>query len=451
MRMRKFTLLLAALAISMGGAAQTRSADYFKMIASENSAKAKYPNLEQFQVTSVRNEVLSPEVAIKNKLQANAVKRTVAKAEEELYAEPAYFNAYEICTYYGYALPAYMQPAYIAAATNEVYVQPFGNYADYFDFIQGTVTPGTHAYSDYEGVDSLTFTNGQVVGGLSDGTNLCLYSCDLLESGQAGYKASPLLTDATFGGYYFRETGELIIPYVLGVFGQNTTNLYTETYMNLIAFPMSDLLSDMYWGSVSATDYLAEAGEEPVISADSLIVLDNGEGYFIQGGNLYGGTQDTWLPLVDDGVNSYIPSFTYIGTYSFGNSTNPTPADCMTVALMPSSTSGMNIGDSVAMVKTMAVDFTTTYTSQPGGYMLGAFLWNSDTFAGYYTAYADYKLTIDSEPIFAGIDGVTESKRVVSKEYYDLSGRKVDSTAKGLVIERVRYADGKTMSRKVVK
>lgn len=43
------------------------------------------------------------------------------------------------------------------------------------------------------------------------------------------------------------------------------------------------------------------------------------------------------------------------------------------------------------------------------------------------------------------------SSDILSTERFDLSGRKVGSDAKGLVIEKTRYADGKTVSRKVLK
>ena len=53
--------------------------------------------------------------------------------------------------------------------------------------------------------------------------------------------------------------------------------------------------------------------------------------------------------------------------------------------------------------------------------------------------------------IEAGIEGVKEHKGdVVATEYFDMLGRKADK-AHGLVVKKVRYADGSVKSVKVVK
>ena len=74
--------------------------------------------------------------------------------------------------------------------------------------------------------------------------------------------------------------------------------------------------------------------------------------------------------------------------------------------------------------------------------------YNGYIYGGYTAVIAEISTVSIIE---AGIDGVTENKGdVVATEYFDMLGRKADK-AHGLVVKKMRYADGSVKSVKVVK
>lgn len=449
--MGKFTLLLAAFAVSMSSLAQVKMQKSVLKKEIEAEICAKYKNLEQFQVTSIKNSVLSPNVVMQNKLQTNAVKRVIAKEENQVVPEEAYLETSLLGEYYGFLMYAYMQPAYVAYDNDDVYILPHGDLAQYLGFIKGTVTHETHMYSGTEGIDSLTFENAQAVGGLTDGTVLRFYSCGVSGSQDEGFKATPDVVSTSFGGYYIRETGEIIVSGVFGIFAENTTDSYAPTFINLIIDPVSQCTPYMFKGTVSAVDYFDSSTESKDVP-----VYYGYDGFYVKSGNLSGGIGSEWLQIYEDESGNYgIYADQYVGTFSFTNKDGSTlAADCVTMPIG----SDMYSKDVLELnVKTDA-DYTVTLTSKSGE-MLGHYLYgeghltNSNN-RGYYSAYSNYKVVISPESYTDanGINGVsTETAKVASKEYFDLSGRKVENTSKGLVIEKITYADGKTLSRKVVK
>lgn len=54
-------------------------------------------------------------------------------------------------------------------------------------------------------------------------------------------------------------------------------------------------------------------------------------------------------------------------------------------------------------------------------------------------------------PISTNIENIVTDKAVVSTEYYDLSGRRVDAAAKGVTIRVEKYADGTSKAVKTIK
>ena len=51
----------------------------------------------------------------------------------------------------------------------------------------------------------------------------------------------------------------------------------------------------------------------------------------------------------------------------------------------------------------------------------------------------------------SGVDGNIADKPVVSREYYDMNGRRVATPANGVYVEVTKYADGTSTGKKVVK
>jgi hypothetical protein len=52
---------------------------------------------------------------------------------------------------------------------------------------------------------------------------------------------------------------------------------------------------------------------------------------------------------------------------------------------------------------------------------------------------------------FSGVENVNADKNVKSSEYFDIAGRRVDASAKGLVIKRSTMEDGSVVTSKVIR
>lgn len=450
--MKKFTLLFAAFAISVCADAQTSFDGWSKMkkdLCSKNSLKLEKP----FSVTSISNSTVMSQPLNKVK-GAKMASKTISREEEQLTAEAAYFSGAVLGSYYPFSMSVTMVNAAVAYGSNEVYVLPYGDMSEYFSFIAGKIEEEPNRFSE-AGIDSVTFVNGQVVGGLTSGVELCIYDCDVTGSGQTGFTAVPSQAP-TFGGYYVRSTGEVMIPAMVGVFAKGTTDLYTDVYMDLDVYPETYFMESIYLATASANDYF---DDNKVVTSDPeypVLAYIGNDGFYVRGGNLSAGVGNEWLsvtPASDGSSNYAVTENQYINTFGFTNKDGSKfSADCVTQPI------GSDLRGKDEMLVGMSMDAQYNITlSALNGEMLGGFLYgedflNNESRAGYYNALSNWKVLISSDLLVNGIKGVsTESGKVAAKEYFDLSGRKVENTTKGLVIEKVRYTDGKTVSRKVVK
>ena len=71
---------------------------------------------------------------------------------------------------------------------------------------------------------------------------------------------------------------------------------------------------------------------------------------------------------------------------------------------------------------------------------------------GISNLYTEINVTVTTERIFSGIDGVKDNaSKVVATEYFDAMGRKTTANAKGLVVKKERMANGLVKSTKFLK
>lgn len=449
--MRKFTLLLAASAFAISGLAQVSPSGFAGMCKKMYGGE-KYVVGGTYQVTKNTNRVLSPATYAErpvnvSMLRENSPKRE-APAGAKIFTNWNGLTATELGD--NEVWSATMQNSYYYESDGKVYVNFYGDFS--VDCIEGTITERAE-----NGICLVTFKDGQTVGSLTDGTPLKIYSCKptLIDEDNYIYEFPLAGTDIEL--YYWPEYQMLYLPGVIGLFVDGAQPLLYENYVISAEMLTVDYFSQFMRkatvsGNICSND-LSE-GIDPKVSQEAVAINFEEQdadgnvttGWYVKSGDFF--IPERWIrvdiPVVNNVESPRIRATQYLGYYRFSKGTE---GNVITMMIDPDFTQWWNWID---LSSSTDIDGNVTYTCTEGHYT-DLVITESQSTSGRAAAYTDYKLYISNEQA-SGIRGVEDNANSVqAKEYFDLSGRKVGSEAKGLVIEKVRYANGTSVSRKVVK
>ena len=439
--MRKFTLLLAAMAVSVSGMAQIKKFESkIAPIVKERASFVK--SLAKYEVTSSQlNSVVSK--ANQNSIDMSKFQKSAPAKASTLDPSAAYNNCDVFVDFTGSAWSANMQPATLSVNGNTIELNIYGQY-DFLAPIVGKIETGENSLSAY-GLDSVTFANAQVVAkSTKDATTLGIYSCDITGNNTDGWALIPN-ANATFGAYWSAEKQELFIPEALGLYISGTTTAASSvSYIDADIVPVSSYADYMYKASVSGTS----KSDMNTYGNEDAVAIPFEDGLLVKGASL--SEEDAWISIEADENSGQLtmPRYQFIGgPYKFTSSSNPDGIRGIFI------TQGINAGFTAfeTPVFTSETDLNYNIVYSTESYVVEYLAMEVKEKSGYYDAYNSYTIAVSSEKA-TGIDGVKDNVgKTGVVEYFDLSGRKVSGAAKGLVIEKTSYANGMVESRKVVK
>lgn len=283
---------------------------------------------------------------------------------------------------------------------------------------------------------TLSVPAGQSLGTI-EGYDMYLYKVQFTDNGQANLIETPIeyTVDANYGVLQQVSEGEEgIYPALVGIQGQNAALLtYSDMYTyipvteQLFAQPVQRTLTCEYTnssGQVSNVTATVEDYDAPVVN-----------GRFIKG--FFCDNPESWaIGIYDESGNLvFVPQI---------------PADECVVVPGENTATGTNIDFGGQAAFTSGADGSYSYT----GALFNVFYYAGDNVnaPGLYMNGAYENISL-SAPTPAGIGGVevSDNGEAVATEYYDLSGRRVNSADKGVNIVVKKYADGTKKAVKVIK
>ena len=392
--MRKL-LLIAAVMFSLGSMAQSplRLAKEFKM--AENNLK-KVNNLMRVSLPS-----------------ASTMKKAPAKAapegESRTYYLDFYTSAYGVGT-----LPEFHKAVNVVyGADNKVYIQNM-MYPSLFDtYIEGELNGNT-----------ITIPNGQAIGTYGDTYNMVLCNMAVVEE-----------TD-----------GVSFVPDQSSEFTLTVDNEYGTITSGENSF--LGIVTDDYRNTLTVGGIMQFVPEDLFPAADEHEYTYDHEGYDtpIQ-------TVNGTLEVISLGDYSYIKglmpelnpdawSFAYMEN---GNLTLSLPQiiDEDMAAVFADLNNGQIMTDPIAFTYDAASDCYTM-----SDYTLVNLFATSSNSLGYSDSYENLKIKATT----TGINKVESSDAdVVSTQYFDISGRRINSAQKGINVKVMKYSDGTTKTVKVIK
>lgn len=392
--MRKL-LLIAAVMFSLGSMAQSplRLAKEFKM--AENNLK-KVNNLMRVSLPS-----------------ASTMKKAPAKAapegESRTYYLDFYTSAYGVGT-----LPEFHKAVNVVyGADNKVYIQNM-MYPSLFDtYIEGELNGNT-----------ITIPNGQAIGTYGDTYNMVLCNMAVVEE-----------TD-----------GVSFVPDQSSEFTLTVDNEYGTITSGENSF--LGIVTDDYQNTLTVGGIMQFVPEDLFPAADEHEYTYDHEGYDtpIQ-------TVNGTLEVISLGDYSYIKglmpelnpdawSFAYMEN---GNLTLSLPQiiDEDMAAVFADLNNGQIMTDPIAFTYDAASDCYTM-----SDYTLVNLFATSSNSLGYSDSYDNLKIKATT----TGINKVESSDAdVVSTQYFDISGRRINSAQKGINVKVMKYSDGTTKTVKVIK
>ena len=393
--MRKL-LLIAAVMFSLGSMAQSplRLAKEFKM--AENNLK-KVNNLMRVSLPS-----------------ASTMKKAPAKAapegESRTYYLDFYTSAYGVGT-----LPEFHKAVNVVyGADNKVYIQNM-MYPSLFDtYIEGELNGNT-----------ITIPNGQAIGTFGDTFNMVLCNMAVVEETD-GVSFVPdqsseftLTVDNEYGTITSGENS------FLGIVTDDYQN--TLTVGGIMQFVPEDLFRA---ADEHEYTYDHEGYGTPIQTVNgTLEVISLGDYIYIKG-------------LMPE-LNPDAWSFAYMEN---GNLTLSLPQiidEDMAAVFADFNNGGQIMTDPIAFTYDAASDCYTM-----SDYTLVNLFATSSNSLGYSDSYDNLKIKATT----TGINKVESSDAdVVSTQYFDISGRRINSAQKGINVKVMKYSDGTTKTVKVIK
>lgn len=436
--MRRFALLFVAALVALTGAAQINTTVKMHRHSSVKSQRAGgVKNCMRHLL--VDEKKMAADKAIFEELRANAAK-TVKRAGETEDEEPEInylHNSYIYSDYTGGFHIVNMQPANVEIEGENVSVNLYGN----LNPLEGKIQQPSNTDEDGNVFYYITFEDNQLIAEDENKTPYYCRSIDAAYDENTGvYNLS--FADAPIEGYYYPDYDELYIAEdaQFGIYAENaaaTDPLSLSVFGDIDLLPRETFENAMRKASVYTNSYFESQGER---TTDGAAIVTSA-GVYINGLSVYG---TVWYNLLAYQTESEELQFL---VYPQQFATRIKSGDVITQAMDIDTGDEAYFyfkykeGENNIVLKSDEEDviYFSEFVVSPEGEGLGSAQLTNDV-----------TITITNEPL--AIKGVTDNAgTALSKEYFDLSGRKVGADAKGLVIEKTRYANGKSVSRKVVK
>lgn len=436
--MKRFTLLFLAVIASVASFAQNESAKaLFSQLRAQRAAKVS--QLSSLQKADSRaSSAFSRRISATSRLSAKTAKR--ANAFEDGKFSYAFSTSYEYIDGVGLTtVPLDTTIVYSKASKDSIFVDLLSKG---WGYIGAKILP-----SSIEGVDSLVFAPGQVVGSLKDGTKLAIYGATPKVLSRAVIFTK---NDDPISAYYDPESGTIVSngDAAWGVYaGDDATEPIDTCYR--MYFSTVGLVDDFtsYSGTRTLTYTENGVSKTDSKSIDAIIMSsqdDEGNdvtNVYVRGLSYAAADFGDWQRFeLDEDEDGDAPLLHMSGASYI-------PNDYLAVVFsLPSS-------DTITYVGKFNNDSTQlTFTPKEDSYKLYDYLKQDGTY--YYYQYPETitSFTINFPKESTGIRGIkTGATGVVREEYFDMTGRRVDSAYKGLVIRRTVDASGNATVRKLIR
>lgn len=462
--MKKFTLMVAAALVSMGAAAQTvqslvpaeLKASFQQKMEMKNVGLSPY-NMKTLAVDPAQQ---AQNAALLNELRANANHKTLPKLtaaalmkqggvqKADAVVQYGFYNGYRFSNLIGGSASFYMWEGKYTVDGSEIQLDPYG-----FDYMKGEILNVNNEYSS-KGADSISFKSGQVVAKDKSGNEYAIYMGSVgVNADETAYVLNR--SNDPIGGYYFPESGEIYIPYFFALFPVNGTEFLDGTAIGgLDMLNANKILEAAYLAKVTALTSPSESYPEgEIIEEDSCVAVNFGKSLAISGMSYNDPSTFLNVDVSDDGVSAAVENFQYVSTFGINESKGGGALEIYEAAFTPSGDRFQFYQNGFGMFFGEGENGSLVLESDGSSYLCELGHSDNKDFNGYiYGVYTAMVVEITKTTLIeAGIEGVKEHKGdVVATEYFDMLGRKADK-AHGLVVKKVRYADGSVKSVKVVK
>ena len=462
--MKKFTLMVAAALVSMGAAAQTvqslvpaeLKASFQQKMEMKNVGLSPY-NMKTLAVDPAQQ---AQNAALLNELRANANHKTLPKLtaaalmkqggvqKADAVVQYGFYNGYRFSNLIGGSASFYMWEGKYTVDGSEIQLDPYG-----FDYMKGEILNVNNEYSS-KGADSISFKSGQVVAKDKSGNEYAIYMGSVgVNADETAYVLNR--SNDPIGGYYFPESGEIYIPYFFALFPVNGTEFLDGTAIGgLDMLNANKILEAAYLAKVTALTSPSESYPDgEIIEEDSCVAVNFGKSLAISGMSYNDPSTFLNVDVSDDGVSAAVENFQYVSTFGINESKGGGALEIYEAAFTPSGDRFQFYQNGFGMFFGEGENGSLVLESDGSSYLCELGHSDNKDFNGYiYGVYTAMVVEITKTTLIeAGIEGVKEHKGdVVATEYFDMLGRKADK-AHGLVVKKVRYADGSVKSVKVVK
>ena len=461
--MKKFTLMVAAALVSMGAAAQTvqslvpaeLKASFQQQMEMKNVGLSPY-NMKTLAVDPAQQ---AQNAALLNMLRENANHKNLPKLtaaalmkqggvqKADAVDQYGYYSGYRFSNLLGGSAPFYMWGGFYTVDGSEIQLDPYG-----FDYMKGEILKGNNSFSSM-GADSISFKSGQVVAKDKSGNEYAIYMGSVGVNADQTYVLNR--SNDPIGGYYFPESGEIYIPYFFALFPVNGTEFLDGTAIGgLDMLNANKILEAAYLSKVTAlTSPSKSYPEGEIIEEDSCVAVSFGNSLAISGMSYQDPSSFLNVVVSEDGASAAVENYQYVTTLGLNESVGGGSLEIYEAAFTPSGDRFQYYQNGLGMFIGQDENDNIILESDGSSYLCELGFSDNEEYDGYlYGVYTAMVVEITPVTLIeAGIDGVTENKGdVVATEYFDMLGRKADK-AHGLVVKKMRYADGSVKSVKVVK